>query len=313
MSDDAKVWAERYRPNKIVDCILPQATKKMVQDAIASGNIPHLLLSGSAGTGKTTMARAIANELGADMLYLNCSLDSSIDHIRSSVVSFSSSVSLSGGSKIVLLDEIDGLSSQAMNSLKGVVEEFSNTRFFATTNSLSKVIDPLKSRCLVVEFTADSVEKPKMAIQMFKRTLNILDKENIEYDKKVVAEIVNKFFPDFRRTLNEMQRYAVSGKIDSGILLSSSKATFKELVKALSDKDFSSMRKWVGENADMDPSQLYRDFYDNAYEYFETASLPQMILLLGKYQYQACFSVDQTINTATFLTEIMINCDFKEA
>jgi replication factor C small subunit len=285
----------------------------MVDDAISNNNLQHLMFYGSAGTGKTTLCRAIANDLGADLLYLNCSLDSSIDNIRSSVVSFSSSVSLSGGNKIVLLDEAEGMSAQAQNALKGVVEEFSNTRFFFTTNSVSKMIDPLKSRCLVIDFSVTSAEKPKLAAAMFKRVLGILEKEKIAYDKKVVAEVVNKFFPDFRRTLNEIQRYAASGTIDSGILIENTAATYDDLIAALKAKDFKKVRSWVSENADADSSQLFREFYDNAYVHFEPQCIPSVILILADYGYKSTAAVDQTINLMAALIEIMISAVFKEA
>lgn len=312
MSDNAMVFAEHYRPKKIADCILPEETKKMVVDSISSGNIPHYLFSGGPGQGKTSLAYAIANELDADVLYINCSLNTGIDEIRSSVVGFSSSISLSGGNKIVILDEIEGMSANASNSLKGIYEAFSNVRFIATTNHLGKVIDALKSRSVIVEFKVDSKEKPKLAAQMFKRVLAILNERGIKYDQKVVAEVVNKFFPDFRRTLNEIQKYSASGSIDSGILINASKATYKDLVTSLADKNFKGMRTWVGENSGEEPSSLFRDFYDNAFEYMVPESVPTLVLLLADYQFKSTHAVDQSINTAAALTEIMVNCTFKK-
>jgi DNA polymerase III delta prime subunit len=283
----------------------------MVKDAIKSNNLPHFIFAGPAGTGKTSLAYAIANELDADVLYLNCSLNTSIDDIRASVVGYSSSVSLSGGSKIVILDEMEGMSANAANSLKGIYEQFPNVRFIATTNHLGKVIDALKSRSVVIEFKIDGKEKPKLAMAMFKRSRTILDERGITYDPKVVAEVVNKFFPDFRRTLNELQRYSSSGSIDSGILLNQTKTSYRELVKALSEKDFKAMRTWVGENSGDDPSNLFRDFYDNCMEYVEPASVPSLILLLADYQFKATHAVDQQINTSAFLVETMVSLNFK--
>lgn len=306
-----KVWAEFYRPKTIDDCILPDDMKTSIKDAIASGNIPHYLMAGPAGTGKTSTAYAIATALDADVLYLNCSLNTSIDEIRTTVVGFSSSVSLSGTVKIVLLDEIEGMSSNAANSLKGIYESFPNVRFIATTNHLGKVIDALRSRSVVIEFRVDGKDKPKLAMQMFKRVRTILDERSVTYEPKIVAEVVNKFFPDFRRTLNEIQRYASSGAIDSGILLNQTKATYKELVATLSSKDFGGMRKWVGEHSADEPAIMFRDFYDNCFEYFEQASVPTLILFLADYQFKSAHAVDQSINTAAFLTEIMVNCKFK--
>jgi DNA polymerase III delta prime subunit len=313
MSDlNALVFAEYYRPKTVDECILPENTKKMIKDAISSGNIPHLVLAGTAGIGKTSLARAICNEINADLLYINASLETSIDVIRTKVVGFSSAVSFDGSMKVILMDELEGMSSSAMNSLKAVIEEFPNVRYIFTTNNPAKIIDPIKSRCVVIDFKIDSKERPKLAAQMFKRVMGILKEREIEFDQKVVAEVVNKFFPDFRRTLNEIQRHSASGKIDSGILVNTSKTSYKELVKTLAAKDFKAMRQWVGENSDMDPATLFRDFYDNCYEYFEPSTIPNVILLLSDYQFKAIHSVDQSINLAAFLIEVMMSAKFKD-
>lgn len=313
MSDlNALVFAEHYRPKTVDECILPENTKRMIKDSIASGNIPHLVMAGTAGIGKTSLARAICNEINADLLYINASLETSIDVIRTKVVGFSSAVSFDGSMKVILLDEGEGLSAQASNSLKSLYEEFPNVRYILTTNNLAKVIDPIKSRSVVIDFKIDSKERPKLAAQMFKRVMGILKEREIEFDQKVVAEVVNKFFPDFRRTLNEIQRYSASGKIDSGILVNASKTSYKELVKTLAAKDFKAMRQWVGENSDMDPAMLFRDFYDNCYEYFEPATIPNVVLLLSDYQFKAIHAVDQSINLAAFLIEVMMSAKFKE-
>jgi DNA polymerase III delta prime subunit len=309
---NALVFAEYYRPKTVDECVLPENTKRMIKDAIASGNIPHYVFAGSAGIGKTSLARAICNEINADLLYINASLETSIDVIRTKVVGFSSAMSFDGNLKVILLDEGEGLSPQAFNSTKALYEEFPNVRYILTTNNLAKVIDPIKSRSVVIDFKIDSKERPKLAAQMFKRVMNILKEREIEFDQKVVAEVVNKFFPDFRRTLNEIQRYSASGKIDSGILVNASKTSYKELVKTLAAKDFKAMRQWVGENSDMDPAMLFRDFYDNCYEYFEPATIPSVVLLLSDYQFKAIHAVDQSINLAAFLIEVMMSAKFKE-
>lgn len=299
-----KVWAEKYRPVSVEDCILPEATLKLIQNAIAKDEIQHLILSGPPGTGKTSLCYAIGHDMGADVLYINCGLNNSIDNIRSDVVSFSSSVSLSDSIKIVLFDEADSLSAQAMNSLKGAIEEFSSTRYFFTTNSLAKIIPAIQSRALILEFSTPAAEKPKLAAKMFKRVLTILKTNNVEFDPAAVAQIINKFFPDFRKTLNELQRYSASGKIDSGILLSASRETFRELLNSLKTKDFKGMRKWVGENSDVETMALFRDFYDNCFEYFEPNSIPQMILLMADYGDKATRAVDQQINLTAALIEM---------
>jgi DNA polymerase III delta prime subunit len=301
-----KVWAEAWRPKTVADCILPDSVASMITSAIKNNSLQHLILSGPPGTGKTSICNAIANDMDADLLSINCGLTPSIDVIRSSVVSFSSSVSLNGGIKIVLFDEADSLSNQAFLSLKGVIEEFSNTRFFFTTNSLSKIIPAIQSRALLIDFNAQASDKPKLASKMFKRVLGILTTNNIEFDKAVVAQIVNKFFPDFRKTLNELQRYSAAGKIDSGILLGSSKETFAELLNGIKTKDFKVVRRWVGENADIEMQTLFRDFYDNSNDYFKPETIPQIILIMSDYGYKSTAAVDQTITLMAAIIEIML-------
>jgi DNA polymerase III delta prime subunit len=301
-----KVWAEAWRPKTVAECILPDSVANMITSAIENNSLQHLILSGPPGTGKTSICIAIANDMDADLLSINCGLTPSIDVIRSSVVSFSSSVSLNGGIKIVLFDEADSLSNQAFMSLKGVIEEFSNTRFFFTTNSLSKIIPAIQSRALLIDFNAQVSDKPKLASKMFKRVLGILTTNNIEFDKAVVAQIVNKFFPDFRKTLNELQRYSATGKIDSGILLGSSKETFAELLTGIKNKDFKVVRRWVGENADIEMQSLFRDFYDNSSDYFKPETIPQIILLMSDYGYKSTAAVDQTITLMAAMIEIML-------
>lgn len=311
MSIDNLVWAEKYRPTTLADVILPESTKKMIQEAISGNNIPNLLLHGSAGTGKTTICKVIANDLGADLLYINASLERSIDIIRDRVTSFSSSVSFSGGAKIVLFDESDGVTSISQNALKGVVESFTSTRFFFTTNHVNKVIDPIRSRCVNIGFNVDAVEKPKLASKFFKRVCYILDNEGVKYQKPVVAELVTKFFPDFRRTLNELQRYSMGGEIDAGILANTAEQTFSELFAAMKDKDFSTVRKWVGSHSDVDPQILFREVYDRGFDLFEPKCIPQIILILSDYGFKATHSVDAEILIAAFCVEIMVTAQWK--
>jgi DNA polymerase III delta prime subunit len=310
---DKLVWAEHYRPRKVADCILPPQVTADVQAAIASDSIPHFLFTGTAGTGKTTLARAIADEVGAELLFINASLNRSIDDIRNTVVQFASTVSFDGSKKIVLLDEVDGLTQQAQDSLRGVYEQFGHIRFILTCNHKNKVIEALRSRSSIIEFKALGADKPIMMKSFFKRVVGILKERGVEYDQAVVAQVIATYFPDFRRTLNELQRYSSSGKIDSGILASTSKENFKVLVDAMKKKDFKACRAWVGQNSDIDASLLYRDLYDNAYSHFEGKNIAQLVLILADYQYKAAFVADPEINTMAAITEIMIECQFKDA
>lgn len=305
------LWAEKYRPAMLDDVIISDDTKKMIRDAINGGNIPNMVLHGSAGTGKTSVCKVIANEIGADLLYINASMERSIDVIRDRVVSFSSSVSFSGGPKIVLLDEAEGLTGLAQNSLRGVVEEFTSTRFFFTTNHINKIIDPIRSRCVNISFKIDSAQKSKIASKFFKRVCYILDTESIKYQKPVVAELVTKYFPDFRRVLNELQRYSMSGEIDAGVLANSSEQTFRELFDAMKDKNFGQVRKWVGAHSDVDPQILFREIYDHGAELFEPQCIPQIILILSDYGFKATHSVDSEILIAAFCVEVMVTAQWK--
>lgn len=305
------VWGELYRPSTIDECILPASIKDIVKDVIATGNIPSFIFSGPAGCGKTSLAYAIANEIGADLMYINASRETSIDVIRDRVVSYCSSVSMEGNQKIVLLDEFDGMSQKAMDSLKGTYEEFPHVRFILTTNSLAKIIEPIRSRSKTIEFKISKADRPKLSAAMLKRVIAILDEHEVAYKVPVLVEFVNKFFPDFRRILNELQVYSASGTIDSSILLGGS-GTSREIINALRKKDFKAMRTWVGENASDDTAQLFEDFYENAFEYFEPASVPQLILLLGEYQFKAAHNLNPKINLAAFFTMVMVECTFKE-
>jgi len=313
MSDDLNglVWAEKYRPAKLADAILPESTKKMIREAIDNGQLPHLLLVGSAGTGKSTLARIVANETEADLMFINASLEGNIDTIRTRVVQFSSSISLSGGNKIVVLDEFDGSTTATQQSLRGVIEEFKNTRFIFTCNFPNKIIDAIHSRCTKIEFKSDKVEAGKLQTQFFKRVIGILNEEKIAFDKASVAELVKKFYPDFRRTLNELQRYSTSGSIDSGILVNQTETKFDELVTFIKDKNFGEMRKWVGTNTDIPPVEIFRTFYDRAADLMEPSCIPSVIVTLGDYTYKTSMVADTQILMAACFVELMIGAKWK--
>lgn len=306
------VWNERYRPQVVSDCILPLATKKLAEGIVEQGKCPTLLFTGSAGTGKTTLANCIANELNADFMIINASLETGIANIRTKVLQFASTVSFTDSKKITLLDEADGLSGDAQASLRAFTEEFAgNHSFIFTCNFKNKLIEPLLSRCQIIDFRIPGSEKSKLAMQFFKRVTQILDLEGIVYDKKVVAEVVNHHFPDFRRCLNELQRYSVGGIIDSGILAEFNGDSFNELIQTLKDKKFSAMRKWVAQNNDLESSSLFRMFYDSAIEKLEPKSIPALVMLLSDYQFKESFVADKEINRAAFLTEILVSGDFQ--
>lgn len=307
------LWCEKYRPSTIDECVLPDATKKMFKEFIAAGDIPSLLLCGSAGTGKTSASRALCNELGADMLFINCSEDSGIDTLRNKIRNFASTVSLTEAKKVVILDEADYSNANSFQpALRAFIEEFSNNcRFIFTCNFKNRIIEPLHSRCAVVDFKLNNSEKAKIAGRFFKRVTDILKAENIEFDHQVVADLITRHFPDYRRIINELQRYSVSGKIDVGILVNLGDESYGQLVKDLKGKNFTEVRKWVGKNSDIDSSELFRMLYDKAVEYVDTSSIPQMILIIAEYQYRAAFVADREINTMAALTEIMSQVKFK--
>lgn len=313
MIRDDFLWCEKYRPRTIADTVLPLDLKTTFSTFVSEGNVPNLLLTGKPGTGKTTVARAMLEELNSDYIIINGSLNGNIDTLRNDILQFASSMSLVGGRKYVILDEADYLNPNSTQpALRNFMEEFSkNCGFILTCNFKNRIIEPLHSRCSVVEFKVLHEEKQKMASQFFNRVVSILGEENIEYDKKVVAEVVAKYFPDFRRTLNELQRYSVTGTIDNGILAVVQETSIKELVQLMKNKDFSHMRKWVGENTDIDATVLFRKFYDQASAYFKTSSIPQMVLIIADYQYKHAFVADPEINIVAFLTEVMIECEFK--
>jgi DNA polymerase III delta prime subunit len=311
MSDEF-LWVERYRPKKISDCILPDRIKKIFQSYVDNNNIPNLMLTGSAGVGKTTVARALCEELGINHLFINSSEERGIDILRTKIKSYASTISLTGGRKVIILDESDYLTADAQAALRGAIEEFSaNCTFIFTCNFKSRLIDALHSRCSVIDFTLQKDEKPKMAVMLMKRLGNILEKENVTYDKTVLAKIIEKFFPDYRRTLNELQRYSSSGSIDAGIISQVSDVRkINDLVNYLKAGNFAEMRKWVVSNSDIEASRIYRSVYDSLYEYLKPESIPQAVVIIAKYQYQAAFVADQEINLVACLTEMMVDCEY---
>lgn len=306
------LWVERYRPRKIEDCILPDELKNTFQKFVDDGSIPNLLLSGTAGVGKTTVARAMLEQINADYIVINGSMNGNIDTLRNDIRNFAATVSFTGGRKYVILDEADYLNANSTQpALRNFMEEYSsNCGFILTCNFANRIIAPLHSRCSVVEFKINGKQKAPLAKQFMDRVNTILDTEGVEYDKKVVAELIMKHFPDWRRVLNELQRYAASGKIDSGILAQMDNLDIRELSKLLKARDFTSMRKWVATNSSMDANMLFRKLYDVSTETMQSESIPELVLILAEYQYKAAFVVDQEINTAACLTKIMMDCEW---
>ena len=309
------IWVEKYRPKTIEECILPDGIKKTFRDFLSSGEIPNMLLSGPPGIGKTTVAKALCNQLGADYYVINGSDEGRfLDTVRNNAKNFASTVSLTSESKhkVIIIDEADNTTSDVQLLLRASIEEFSkNCRFIFTCNYKNKIIEPLHSRCSVVDFSVNKKDKPAIAAQFFSRINQILSTENIKSDKKVVAELISKHFPDWRRVLNECQRYSVGGEIDSGILASFSDVSINDLTKNLKEKNFSEVRKWVNTNLDNDTTLLFRRIYDSLYETLVSSSIPAAVLILAKYQYQVAFVADQEINLLACLTEIMVECQFK--
>lgn len=308
---DHFLWVEKYRPRTINTCILSEEHKKYFANLVKNGEIQNLLLCGSAGTGKTTVARALCEELNSDYIIINGSEESGIDVLRTKIKQFASTVSFTGNTKVVILDEADYLNPNSTQpALRGFIEEFaSNCRFIFTCNFKNRIIAPLHSRCAIVEFKIPKAEKQKIAIEFFNRIIGILEEENILFDKKVVARVIEKHFPDFRRVLNELQKYSQSGSIDEGILTNLADANMQELTEALKDKDWKKMRVWVVNNLDNDPATLFRKIYDSIVPL--TNQVPQLVLTIADYQYKAAFVSDQEINLVACLTEIMASVEIK--
>ena len=312
---DEFLWVEKYRPKTIEECILPENIKTTFQNFLDKGEVPNLLLAGPAGCGKTTVAKALCNELGVDVYVINGSDEGRfLDTVRNTAKNFASTVSLASTAKhkVIIIDEADNTTNDVQLLLRAFTEEFSgNCRFIFTCNFKNKIIEPLHSRCAVVEFGIGGKQKPAIAASFFKRIQQILDAEGIEYDHKVLVELINKHFPDWRRVLNECQRYSAGGKIDAGILATFSDVKVNELVKNLKTKNFPEVRKWIVANLDNDTTVLLRRIYDALYDALENNSIPAAVLVIAKYQYQGAFVADQEINMLACLTEIMVECEFK--
>ncbi len=310
---DTFLWVEQYRPKTVDDCILPQTLKNTFKEFVANGNVPNVILSGGPGVGKTTIAKAVLEELGATYMMINGSEESGIDVLRTKIKNFASTVSLEGGRKYLILDEADYLNPQSTQpALRGFMEEFhNNCGFILTCNYKNRLIEPLHSRCSVVDFNIPKSEKPNLASEFMKRMVGILQNENVEYDKKVLVEVIQRHFPDWRRILNELQRYSVSGRIDAGILTDIAEINIKELMNYMKKKEFTNVRKWVVNNLDMDAVRLYRSIYDSLYTFLDPTSIPHVVVILAEYQHKAAFVADQEINTLACLTEIMARAKFK--
>ena len=306
------LWVERYRPKTVKDCILPARLKKVFQEYVDNGEIPNLMLSGSAGVGKTTVAMAMCNEIGINHLFINASEERGIDTLRTKIIGYASTVSLTGGRKVIILDEADNLTPDAQLALRGIIEKFAdNCTFILTCNFKAKLQEAIHSRCVLIDFTLKREEKQEMAAQLFKRIIFILEQEKVTYDKQVLVKIIEKFFPDYRRVLGELQKFAAAGSIDAGTMSQLSDVRkIGDLIAALKGKNFGEMRKWVVVNSDIDPATIYRKIYDSLSESFKPESIPLAVVTIAKYQYQSAFVADQEINLVACLTEIMVECEF---
>ena len=307
------LWVESYRPKTIDDCILPDSLKSLFLAFIKKGEISNMLFSGTAGIGKTTVAKALCNQMNCDWIMINGSEEGGIDVLRNKIKNFASTVSLSGGKKVVILDEADYLNPQSTQpALRGFVEEFhKNCRFILTCNFKNRIIEPLHSRFSNIEFKVNPKDKPKLASKLFERAVYILKEQNVSYEDKVLVELITKHFPDFRKLINELQRYSVSGSIDAGILVNVSDENLKTLVTHLKGKEFSDMRKWVVNNLDNDPVKIFRKIYDTLYTNLEPSTIPHAVLIIADYQYKSSFVSDQEINLVACLTELMSQVKFK--
>ena len=307
------LWVEKYRPSKIDECVLPTSLKKVFNEMVSTKQLPNMLFSGTAGVGKTTVAKALCNELELDYIIINGSEEGNIDTLRGKIKQFASSVSLQGGYKVVILDEADYLNPQSTQpALRGFIEEFSNNcRFIMTCNFKNRIIEPLHSRCSVYEFAIPNDQKPAIAGMFFKRLMDILTAENVAFDKAVLAQLVERYFPDWRRVLNECQRYSVSGSIDAGVLVNLGDNNVKSLMDKLKGKDFKGMRQWVVNNIDTEPQAIFRAVYDKMADHIQPQSIPQVVLILADYQYKNAFVADHEMNVVACMTEIMAGTQWK--
>ncbi|MBC8430217.1 MAG: AAA family ATPase [Pelagibacteraceae bacterium] len=307
------LWVEEYRPKTIDDCILPQSLKTLFTSFIQKGELTNLLFSGAPGIGKTTVAKAICEQMNCDWIMINGSEEGGIDVLRNKIKNFASTVSLSGGKKVVILDEADYLNPQSTQpALRGFIEEFhKNCRFILTCNFKNRIIDPLHSRFSNIEFRVNPKDKPRLASKLFERAIFILKEQNVDYEEKVLAELIKKHFPDFRKLINELQRYSVSGSIDAGILVNVSDENLKTLVSHLKSKEFGDMRKWVVNNLDNDPVKIFRKIYDSMYDNLQPETIPHAVLIIADYQYKSAFVADQEVNLVACLTELMRGVKFK--
>ena len=307
------LWVEKYRPNSISGCILPNELKNTFTEIVKDKDIPNLILSGGPGVGKTTVAKAMLDEIGATSMMINGSEESGIDVLRTKIKNFASTVSLEGGRKYIILDEADYLNPQSTQpALRGFTEEFhKNCGFILTCNYKNRLIQPLHSRCSVIDFVIPKDQKPKLASDFYESIINILNQENVKFEPAVIRELLMKFFPDWRRVLNELQRYSVSGKIDAGILVNLSEVNINELIKSLKQKEFTNVRKWIVDNIDNDHTRIFRHIYDSLYDCVDTNSIPHAVLILADYSYKSAFVEDQEINLLACLTELMGQCKFK--
>ena len=303
---------EKYRPSKVADCILPASIKKTFEDIVRTGEVPNMILAGGAGCGKTTVAVAMCKELGLDYLFINASEDNGIDVLRTRIRSFASTVSLSGGKKVVILDEADYLNPQSTQpALRGAIEEFANNcRFVLTCNFKTRIIEPLHSRCTVIDFKIPAKEKPSLAGQFLDRAKMIMDSEGVQYEEKAVAELIIRYYPDFRKTLNTIQRHALSGSINASVLSSGKDIEIDALIKAMKSKSFPEIRKWVVDNSDREPASLFRKIYEGIQDKIEMGSIPQAVLILGEYQYKSAFVADQELNLVACCLMLASDCTF---